>query len=37
MFFELEIVPLQMAFLEINDRVGFEAVRFTPRVTAPVK
>ncbi len=37
MFFELEIVPLQMAFLEINDRLGFEAVRFTPRVAAPAK
>ncbi len=37
MFFELEIVPLQMAFLEINDRLGFDAVRFTPRVTAPAK
>ncbi|TCP98153.1 hypothetical protein C8J46_105306 [Sphingomonas sp. PP-F2F-A104-K0414] len=37
MFFELEILPLQMAFLEINDRVGFEAVRFTPRAIAPVK
>jgi PBSX family phage portal protein len=32
MFFELEIVPLQMAFLEINDWLGFEVVRFTPRV-----
>jgi PBSX family phage portal protein len=34
MFFELEIRPLQMAFLEINDRLGFEAVRFTDRVVA---
>ncbi len=37
MFFELEILPLQMAFLEINDRVGFEAVRFNPRAIAPAK
>jgi hypothetical protein len=29
MFFELEILPLQMAFMEINDRLGVEAVRFT--------
>lgn len=31
MFFELEILPLTFAFLEINDRLGFEAVRFKPR------
>jgi PBSX family phage portal protein len=37
MFFELEIRPLQSAFLEINDRLGFEAVRFTPRAPAAVK
>jgi PBSX family phage portal protein len=37
MFFELEIKPLQSAFLEINDRLGFEAVRFTPRAMTPVK
>ncbi len=36
MFFELEIRPLQMAFLEINDRLGFEAVRFADRIVAPV-
>lgn len=33
-FFELEIVPLQAVFLEINDWIGSEAVRFTPRVPA---
>ncbi|HET9510015.1 MAG TPA: phage portal protein [Sphingomonas sp.] len=31
MFFELEILPLTSAFLEINERLGFEAVRFKPR------
>lgn len=37
MFFELEILPLRMAFTEINDRLGFEVVRFTPRVATAVK
>lgn len=36
MFFELEIAPLQAAFLDINERLGVEAVRFIPRV-APAK
>ncbi|WP_375292475.1 phage portal protein [Sphingomonas melonis] len=31
MFFELEIQPMQTAFLEINDRLGFEAIRFLER------
>ena len=31
-FFELEIVPLQSVFLELNDQLGFEAVRFGQRV-----
>ncbi|MDF2496080.1 phage portal protein [Sphingomonas sp.] len=31
MFFELEIYPLQTAFIEINDRLGVEAVKFLPR------
>lgn len=30
-FFDLEIEPLQAAFLEINDRVGAEAIVFKPR------
>jgi PBSX family phage portal protein len=34
MFFELEIAPLQAAFLEINERLGMEAVKFLPRGTA---
>lgn len=33
-FFELEIQPLQSVFLELNDKLGFEAVRFRERVTA---
>lgn len=33
-FFELEIVPLQSVFLELNDQLGFEAVRFGQRVRA---
>lgn len=33
-FFELEIEPLQSVFLELNDMVGFEAVRFAERVKA---
>lgn len=33
-FFELEIVPLQSVFLELNDKLGFEAVRFSQRVRA---
>lgn len=35
MFFELEIQPLQAAFLEINDQLGVEAVKFIPRAAAP--
>lgn len=31
-FFELEIEPLQSVFLELNDLLGFEAVRFRQRV-----
>ena len=30
-FFELEIQPLQSVFLELNDQLGFEAVRFRER------
>ena len=30
-FFELEIEPLQSVFLELNDQLGFEAVRFVER------
>jgi len=33
-FFELEIEPLQSVFLELNDQLGFEAVRFRQRVKA---
>lgn len=33
-FFELEIQPLQSVFLELNDKLGFEAVRFLERVKA---
>ncbi|MFC4593729.1 phage portal protein [Sphingobium tyrosinilyticum] len=33
-FFELEIEPLQSVFLELNDVLGFEAVRFRERVKA---
>lgn len=33
-FFELEIEPLQAAFLELNDVLGVEAVRFRERVRA---
>ena len=33
MFFELEMLPLQAAFLEINDWLGMEAVTFRPRVS----
>ncbi|TPG14347.1 phage portal protein [Sphingomonas oligophenolica] len=33
-FFDLEIEPLQSAFLEVNDRVGVEAVRYRARVAA---
>ncbi|WP_449472020.1 phage portal protein [Sphingobium chungangianum] len=33
-FFELEIQPLQSIFLELNDQLGFEAVRFLERVKA---
>ncbi len=35
MFYELEIEPLQAAFLEVNDRVGREVVRFRARASAP--
>jgi len=31
-FFANEIVPLQMRFMEINERLGFEAVAFDPYV-----
>ncbi len=34
MFFELEIAPIQVAFLEINARIGAEAVRYRPRAVA---
>ena len=34
MFFELEIEPLQAVFLELNERLGIEAVRFKPRASA---
>jgi PBSX family phage portal protein len=34
-FFELEIEPLQSVFLELNDMLGFEAVRFRKRERAP--
>lgn len=33
-FFEIEIEPLQSVFLELNDQLGFEAVRFMERVKA---
>ncbi|QDK32579.1 phage portal protein [Sphingomonas sp. IC081] len=33
-FFELEIEPLQSVFLELNDMLGVEAVRFRERVKA---
>ncbi|WP_370171019.1 phage portal protein [Sphingobium abikonense] len=33
-FFELEIEPLQSVFLELNDQLGFEAVRFRKREKA---
>lgn len=32
-FFELEIEPLQSVFLELNEQVGIEAVRFRERAT----
>jgi len=32
MFAELEIVPLQAAMLDINERLGREVIKFTPRV-----
>lgn len=32
-FFELEIMPLQMMLLEVNEALGVEAVRFKARVT----
>lgn len=34
MFFELEIEPIQAAFLEVNDRLGQEVIRFRQRTTA---
>jgi PBSX family phage portal protein len=35
-FFELEVEPLQSVFLELNDQLGFQALRFRERVrTAP--
>jgi len=33
-FFELEIQPLQSVFLELNDMIGVEAVRFAERAKA---
>lgn len=33
-FYELEVEPLQSVFLEVNDRLGIEAIRFRERVTA---
>ena len=33
-FFELEIEPLQAVFLEVNDRLGTQAVTFAPRPVA---
>ncbi|SNS20027.1 phage portal protein, PBSX family [Sphingomonas laterariae] len=33
-FFELEIEPLQAVFLDLNDQLGVEAVRFRERVRA---
>ncbi|AOH83608.1 capsid portal protein [Sphingomonas panacis] len=32
MFFELEIEPIQANLLDVNDQVGFEAIRFKERV-----
>lgn len=34
-FFELELEPLQSVFLELNDQLGFEAVRFRERARSP--
>lgn len=34
-FFELEIMPLQAVFLEVNEQLGAEAVRFKPRAADP--
>lgn len=34
MFMEGEIEPIKAAFLELNDRLGVEAVRYKPRVAA---
>jgi hypothetical protein len=34
MFFELEIRPIQAAFLEINEVLGEEAIIYRERVTA---
>ena len=34
-FFELEIEPLQSVFLELNEMLGFEAVRFRKRERTP--
>lgn len=34
MFYELEIQPLQAVFLDVNERLGFEAVAFRERVAA---
>lgn len=34
MFYELEIQPLQAVFLDVNDQLGFEAVRFKERIAA---
>lgn len=33
-FFELGIAPLQSVFLELNDALGFETVRFRERAKA---
>jgi len=35
-FFELEIEPLQAVCLEVNEKLGVEAVRFKERAKAPV-
>lgn len=31
----IEILPLEMTFMEINNRIGIDAARFKPRATAP--
>jgi PBSX family phage portal protein len=34
MFYELEIAPIQACLLDVNDQVGFEAIRFKERVSS---